>query len=292
MTLQQLLQEGAEKLLQAGIEEAGLDAKYLLFEAFGIDEVHFLMDRNRELPPDTRREDGERTYRDLISRRARRIPLQYLCGFQEFMGLRFLVNPSVLIPRQDTETLVELVLKERPDRKLRLLDMCTGSGCIAVSLKKLGGYESVTAVDVSAEALETAGENARLNGAEIRLVESNLYEALDPERDRFDVIVSNPPYIPSRVIEKLQPEVRDCEPRLALDGKEDGLFFYRRLAGESGRYLNKGGSVYFEIGYDQAEDVRGLLADCGYEEIEVIKDGPGLDRVVRAVLSGTGGTYV
>ena len=170
--------------------------------------------------------------------------------------------------------------------------MCTGSGCIAVSLKKLGGYRSVAAVDVSSEALETARENAELNDVCIRFIESDLYGALDPERDRFDVIVSNPPYIPSRVIDGLQPEVRDHEPRLALDGTGDGLYFHRCLAAESGRFLREGGSVYFEIGYDQAEDVSALLESAGYAEIEVIKDGPGLDRVVRAVLAGTGGTYV
>lgn len=292
MTLQQLFLEGVKTLGRAGIEEAGLDAKYLLFEAFDMDEVHFLMDRNRPLPQDAESGACESAYRELISRRAGRIPLQYLCGSQEFMGLEFLVNPSVLIPRQDTETLVELVLKEKPDRRLRILDMCTGSGCIAVSLKKLGGYDSVTAVDVSPEALKTAAENAGRNEADIRLVESDLYAALDPDKDRFDVIVSNPPYIPSRVIEGLQPEVRDCEPRLALDGKEDGLYFYRRLAGESKGFLKEGGSIYFEIGYDQAEAVSGLLTNCGYQEIEVIKDGPGLDRVVKAVMAGAGGTYV
>lgn len=296
MTLQQLLQEGIEELKAAGIEEAELDARYLLMEAYGLDMVQFLMERNREMLTDT---EGKLTpggtstlYRDLLDRRAGHIPLQYLCGTQEFMGLSFLVNPAVLIPRQDTETLVELVLKEQTDRNIRILDMCTGSGCIAVSLKKMGGYHKMTAADVSLEALKIARQNAERNGVVLELVESDLFSGIDAAKSQYEVIVSNPPYIPSGVIDSLQPEVRDHEPRLALDGMEDGLHFYRRLAAECGNYLTEGGSLYFEIGFDQAKDVGNLLKESGFTDIEVIKDGPGLDRVVKAVLVKSGGTYV
>lgn len=292
MTLQQLLREGADTLREAGIEEFELDARYLLLEAFHMDEVHFLMERNQQLLPDPLCEAGEKRYRELTARRSQRIPLQYLCGSQEFMGLTFLVNPSVLIPRQDTETLVELVLKEQTGQDKRILDMCTGSGCIAVSLKRLGGYDQVAAVDLSEEALKTADGNARFNDVEIEFIKSDLFSALEPAKHQYDVIVSNPPYIRSQMIDGLSPEVRDHEPRIALDGMEDGLYFYRRLASGCGQYLAEGGMVYFEIGFDQAKEVCSLLESAGYESIEVVKDGPGLDRVVKAVLTKSGGSYV
>lgn len=292
MTLQQLLLEGTESLKAAGIDEAGLDARYLLMEAFHLDTVQFLMERNRKLSEDEVACAAKEAYEELIRHRSEHIPLQYLCGTQEFMGLTFLVNPSVLIPRQDTETLVELVLKEQTEPGKKVLDMCTGSGCIAVSLKKLGGYEQVTAVDISEKALETARQNAKRNDADICFLKSDLFEALAPGKHQYDVIVSNPPYIKSQVIEELTPEVRDHEPRLALDGMEDGLYFYRLLASRCGEYLSDGGCVYFEIGFDQAKEVCSLLLSAGYESIEVVKDGPGLDRVVKAVLVKTGGSYV
>ncbi|MFT4105000.1 MAG: peptide chain release factor N(5)-glutamine methyltransferase [Lacrimispora sp.] len=284
MTLQLLLEEGISALSKAGIGEAELDARYLLLEAFHTDMTHFLLDRSRKLSEDEFTEKAALEYRSMVEMRSKRIPLQQITGSREFMGLEFYVNESVLIPRQDTETLVELVLKEHKGKKIRVLDMCTGSGCIAVSLAVLGDFDCVTAVDISSEALKVAGRNAdRLAGKDrIELVESDLFSALDKGR-KFDVIVSNPPYIPTEVIRGLEPEVKDHEPMLALDGKEDGLYFYRRLAAECGQYLNPGGAVYFEIGYDQGEPVSGLLKNQGFGEIRVIKDAAGLDRVVCAV---------
>lgn len=281
LTLQHLLEEGTEKLSRAGVEEASLDSRYLLFEAFRTDMVHFLIDRSKVLPEEEFSQEAVCKYRSMIEKRSRRIPLQQITGSREFMGLEFLVNEHVLIPRQDTETLVELVLKDYKGKQPEVLDLCTGSGCIAVSLAKLGGFDRVTAVDISMEALKVAERNVGklLGEGKVTLIESDLFASLEEDK-KFDVIVSNPPYIPTKVIEGLQPEVRDHEPMLALDGKEDGLYFYRKLALESRRHLTLGGAVYLEIGYDQGEAVSGLLKDAGFLEIQVVKDAAGLDRVV------------
>ncbi len=285
MTLQQLLTQGTQQLNSAGVPDAELDARYLLLSAFDLSLASFLAGRGREIAgiPDGETRAG--AYLALVKRRAERIPLQQLLGVQEFMGLEFYVNEHVLIPRQDTETLVELVLEEQRDRELDVLDVCTGSGCIAVSLAKLGGYRSVTALDVSEEALAVAERNAGslLAGCEgrFRLLQSDMFSGLEPGA-QFDVLVSNPPYIPSRVIDGLEPEVRDHEPRLALDGSPDGLKFYRILAAEGKRHLRRGGAVYLEIGWDQSEAVSALFEAEGYSEIRTVKDMAGLDRVVRA----------
>lgn len=285
LTLDLLLTEGAKVLAEAGIGEATIDARYLLFEVFHTDMTHFLLDRGRVLSEDDQALDQVKQYRLMIEKRSQRIPLQHITGSREFMGLEFFVNEHVLIPRQDTETLVELILKDYKGRKPVILDMCTGSGCIAISLSNIGGFEDVTAVDLSKEALKVAKRNADvlLGPGRITLIESDLFQAIEPE-SRFDIIVSNPPYIPTEIIKELQPEVRNFEPMLALDGREDGLFFYRQLVSEGRRFLNPGGSIYFEIGYDQAESVSALLEDAGFAEIRVVKDAAGLDRVVSAVL--------
>lgn len=312
MTLQQLLDQGTEQLRSAGVPDAGLDARYLLLDTFGLGLASFLADRRRNVDGMPGGAEKAQAYEALITRRAERIPLQQLLGVQEFMGLEFFVNGHVLIPRQDTETLVELVLEEQKRRDLDVLDVCTGSGCIAVSLARLGRYRSVTALDVSAEALKVAEKNAAaLLGeydGDFRLVQSDMFAGLEPgkqdvfpgqaigkaaaSRDlprpshppRFDILVSNPPYIPSRVIEGLEPEVRDHEPRLALDGSQDGLKFYRILASEGKRFLKPGGAVYFEIGWDQAQAVSALLEQEGFARIRTVKDMAGMDRVVGAVL--------
>lgn len=303
VTLQQLLAEGTEQLKYAEVPDAGLDARYLLMEAFGLSASDFLLRRMQVL--DMTETGGEflekkiAAYREMLAKRCRRIPLQYITGLQYFMGLEFHVDERVLIPRQDTEDLVELVLRENPEKENRVLDMCTGSGCIAVSLAVLGGYEQVTAADVSDGAICVARENAdRHHVADrIRLVKSSLYEEktaiLGNEGKRYDVIVSNPPYIPTEVIQGLQPEVRDHEPVLALDGTEDGLYFYRKLAVMSQEFLVPGGRLYLEIGHDQGEAVSGLLRQAGYTDIEVIKDTPGLDRIVKAGFNqDIGGSHV
>ena len=288
MTLGQLLEEGASRLSQKGIEEALLDARYLLLSVTGIRPAMFLIQKNE--PAD--KETAERFF-ELIEQRGQRIPLQYILGTQEFMGLEFIVSPDVLIPRQDTETLTERVLADQKDKKLSggaLLDMCTGSGCIGLSLAVMGSFQTLLAVDISKKALAVAEKNAvrllpeqvrKEKGLDVQLLESDLFQNI-PSGRKFDVIVSNPPYIPSQVIEELEPEVRDHEPRIALDGTGDGLEFYRRLAAESGSFLNPSGSIYLEIGYDQGLAVKELLERAGFIETQIIKDIPALDRVVTA----------
>lgn len=284
-TLQQWLEYGSSLLEHEKMEEAAIDAKYLLLEAFQLDTAHFLMDRNCILKEESK--EAVRKYQAMLEKRAQRVPLQYITGNQEFMGLKFHVNPQVLIPRQDTETLVEWVLEECQDPSVQILDLCTGSGCIAVSLKRLGKYHHVTGVDISPEALETARFNGNANECDITWILSDLFQDVFLKPRFYDVIASNPPYIPTKVIEGLEPEVKDHEPMLALDGTEDGLYFYRKLARECPAYLKPHGRVYFEIGHDQAVAVKELLEVEGFKEIEIRKDQPGLDRVIRAVYPGT-----
>lgn len=204
------------------------------------------------------------------------------------MGLTFIVNEHVLIPRQDTEVLVEEVMRYLHDG-MRILDMCTGSGCILLSLLRYSNDCTGVGIDISGDALRVARENAeRILGVQaveqsrITLLQGDLFEALEKSDagNKFDIIVSNPPYIKTDVIDSLMPEVREHEPRLALDGREDGLFFYREIITRAGSFLAGGGMLFLEIGYDQGEEVRLLMEKAGYTDIEVIKDYAGLDRVV------------
>lgn len=345
-----VLSYGKQILKNAGIAEADLDAWYLFEQIFGISRAQYFLCARENIAGSTAQkiavqeqhgdllesgnalecaelwlEEKLSAYENALKKRAARIPLQQIIGQQEFMGLTFFVNEHVLIPRQDTETLVELVLQEQKDTDISLLDMCTGSGCIAVSLKKLGGYACVEGADISEEALKVAKrnseeilENSDVNNdavssrteqiqnctnltnnqnkqdnseermvSEVRTVpqtgvifrRSDMFSAF-PKTERFNVIVSNPPYIPSAVIEELEPEVRDHEPRGALDGTADGLYFYRILAEECAKHLTPGGHVYFEIGYDQGAAVKELLDIHGFKDTRVIQDLTGKDRVV------------
>ena len=270
MTMQQLLWQGTEKLNRSSVPDAGLDARYLLLEAFGESLASFLAIKDKTLPEDEETFLKCRKYEEMIDRRAERIPLQHLTGVQEFMGFEFYVNEHVLIPRQDTETLVELVLQEQKGKDAALLDVCTGSGCIAISLALMGGFRDVTALDVSREALMVAARNAQRllkeHEGDFNLIESDMFERLEPDR-RYDIIVSNPPYIPSHDIEGLEPEVRDYEPRMALDGRADGLAFYRILAQGCRKHLAPGGCVYMEIGFDQGLPVRQMFEAHGYVQV-------------------------
>lgn len=345
-----VLNYGKKILKNAGIVEADLDAWYLFGQSFGISRAQYFLCARENIAGSTAQkiavqeqhgdllESGNAlecaelwlkeklsAYENALKKRAARIPLQQILGQQEFMGLSFFVNEHVLIPRQDTETLVELVLQEQKDKDISILDMCTGSGCIAVSLKKLGGYAHVEGADISEESLKVAKRNSeeilenndvnndavnsrteqiqnctnltnnqnKQDNSEERMVSevrrvsqtgvtfrrSDMFSAF-PETERFNVIVSNPPYIPSTVIEELEPEVRDHEPRGALDGTADGLYFYRILAEECAKHLTPGGHVYFEIGYDQGAAVKELLDIHGFKDTRVIQDLAGKDRVV------------
>jgi release factor glutamine methyltransferase len=269
-TLEQLWTEGTEALEAAGVEEASLNAWYLLSEAFSITRASYLLSRGKEAGVE---ETGR--YLGWIAVRATRYPLEYILGKQEFMGLSFKVNENVLIPRQDTEILVEGVLNSAKGKKV--LDMCTGSGCIAISLAKLGNALEVHGVDISREALMVAKENADHNQVQVEFMESNLFGNVT---GKYDIIVSNPPYIESKVIETLMPEVREFEPVLALDGTEDGLYFYREISNAAPEYLTEEGEIFFEIGYNQGEAVTNILKAAGFAYAQVRKDLAGLDRVV------------
>jgi release factor glutamine methyltransferase len=267
-----LLQEGTASLAKNGILDAGLDSWLLLEYVTGMSRSQYFLKK------DDHAAQGEReTYRKLVAQRASHIPLQHLTGEQEFMGLPFWVNRHVLVPRQDTECLVETAMEYVKGK--RILDMCTGSGCIAVSLAVLGKPEVCCAVDLSQKALETAQKNAVRNGAAVTFLESNLFEKVE---GRYDVIVSNPPYIPPKVIEGLSAEVREHEPRMALDGGADGLAFYRRITRDSKEHLTDGGWLFYEIGCEQAEDVMGILRAEGFYKIALRQDYTGKDRVVCA----------
>lgn len=345
-----VLNYGKKILKNAGIVEADLDAWYLFEQSFGISRAQYFLCARENIVGSTAQkiavqeqhgdllESGNAlecaelwlkeklsAYENALKKRAARIPLQQIIGQQEFVGLSFFVNEHVLIPRQDTETLVELVLQEQKDKDISILDMCTGSGCIAVSLKKLGGYAHVEGADISEEALKVAkrnseeilensdvnndavssrteqiqncmnltnNQNKQNNSAKHKISEasklsqtgvtfrhSDMFSSFR-ETEQFNVIVSNPPYIPSAVIEELEPEVRDHEPRGALDGTADGLYFYRILAEECAKHLTPGGHVYFEIGYDQGMAVKKLLDNHGFKDTRVIQDLAGKDRVV------------
>ena len=353
-----VLNYGKKILKNAGIVEADLDAWYLFEQSFGISRAQYFLCARENIVGSTAQKmtAQEQTgnslesknaldcvelwlkeklsaYENALKKRVARIPLQQIIGQQEFMGLSFFVNEHVLIPRQDTETLVELVLQEQKDKDISILDMCTGSGCIAVSLKKLGGYAHVEGADISEEALKVAKRNSeeilenndvnndavnsrteqiqnctnltnnqnKQDNSEERMVSevrrvsqtgvtfrhSDMFSSFR-ETEQFNVIVSNPPYIPSAVIEELEPEVRDHEPRGALDGTADGLYFYRILAEECAKHLTPGGHVYFEIGYDQGMAVKELLDIHGFKDTRVIQDLAGKDRVVCGTWQTTG----
>ena len=280
MTLEEAYRLGSDVLNEAGVPDAGTDAWILLEHVTGVSRTRYYVNPRQVLS----KEEEER-YLSYIEKRKKRIPVQHLTGVQEFMGLEFIVNEHVLIPRQDTEVLVETVWEDL-EPGMRVLDMCTGSGCILISLMKrmqtVLGEDGIAGVgaDLSREALQVAEENASKQKVGAVFVESDLFDKVE---DTYDIIVSNPPYIRTSVIKELQEEVKLHDPYAALDGKEDGLFFYREIIKKSKEYLKKGGRLYFEIGYDQGEDVKKLMEEAGFSEVTVKKDLAGLDRVVFGV---------
>ncbi len=273
MIYQNIYKEGCETLEKADVPESALDARILLEYVCRTNRNDLLVHGEREVSC-----EEEAAYRGLLAKRAKRIPLQHLTGVQNFMGLDFQVNEHILIPRQDTEILVEEVLRDLQDG-MGILDMCTGSGCILISLLHYSNDCHGVGVDLSEEALQVAEENANtlLGPDRIQFVKSNLFDKVE---GKFEVIVSNPPYIPSAVVNTLMPEVRDFEPHMALDGTEDGLYFYREITAKCKDYLYGGGKLYFEIGCEQALDVSAMMEVAGFKDIHVVKDYAGLDRVV------------
>lgn len=272
-TLRELLDESKRILLDAGIENSEYDSFALLEYEFNISRSEYFMDQERLA--------YETDYLSKIYKRAKHYPLQYIIGEQWFMGLPFKVDERVLIPRQDTEVLVERAIKYIGNKPLDVLDMCTGSGCIAISIDKFCEKAKVSAADISKDALDLARTNAKLNDAKVEFYESNIFDNIS---DTYDIIISNPPYIESRVIDTLMPEVKDYEPILALDGTDDGLEFYRKISMKAKDFLNKNGCIMYEIGCNQADDVSRLLEKNGFGNIEVIKDLAGHNRVVTAKL--------
>lgn len=274
LTLKEALAKAVDKLQQMEVPDADIDAWYLLSYVTRLDRAAFFLHGEEPMAePDMIR------YRDLVTKRGERIPLQHLTGEQEFMGLDFHVNEHVLIPRQDTECLVERVLPYVDGK--RVLDVCTGSGCIAIAIAKLGKPLIVHGVDISEEALAVARQNATELNASVELFAGDLMTKMDGQ---YDVIVSNPPYIPPSVIEGLMPEVRLHEPMLALDGGQDGLEFYRRIAGQAVTRLAPNGRLFLEIGCEQAAAVAEILQKQGYREVQVFQDLAGKDRIVQCIV--------
>ena len=270
MTYREGLAAGEKILSKAGIADAKTDTWLLMEMACKIDRNFYYMHMMEDMT-----EEQAKQYQLLIKKRAERVPLQYITGEQEFMGLTFTVNSSVLIPRQDTETLVEEALKvAKPG--MNILDMCTGSGCVLISILKNVDAKGI-GYDISKQALNVAKENAKRNHVVCEFERSDLFENVD---GTYDIIVSNPPYIPTEVIHTLMPEVKEFEPMEALDGMEDGLHFYRRIVREAKEHLAKGGYLMLEIGHDQGASVSEMLEYGGYAEVRVIKDLARNDRVV------------
>ncbi|WP_461812329.1 peptide chain release factor N(5)-glutamine methyltransferase [Faecalimonas sp.] len=274
MTLEEAYRKGKQVLEKNKIRNASVDAWILLEYVTKVDRAIYYANPKKEL-----KEEEETQYKDFIEQRIKRIPLQHLTKEQEFMGLSFEVNENVLIPRQDTEILVESVL-ENLNGTENILDVCTGSGCILISLLKHSKGTKGIGVDISEKALEVAKRNAKIHEVDATFIQSDLFECVEGV---YDVIVSNPPYIKTKEIEKLEEEVKLHDPLLALDGKEDGLYFYRKIIKDSKKYLTKNGRLYFEIGNTQGEEVKRLMEEAGFVNVKIKKDLAGLDRVVYGV---------
>ena len=305
-SLQKIEITGKKLLVEAGIEEeeAALEVRLLLQESFSLNTASYLL-RKQELLCKADREKVEaagieqteilgklHSFFENFEKRRRRIPLAQILGRQSFYGLDFYVNEDVLIPRADTECLVDLVLEDYADlakqdgsSSLNILDLCTGSGCIGISLAKHLPYQELLLLDLSEKALAVAKKNAeKYLGENVTLLKSDLLTEVRGKK--FSLLLSNPPYIVSRVIPGLDREVSEYEPKMALDGGEDGLVFYRRIAKEAKAVLLPGARLYLEIGYDQGESVKDIFQKEGYEAVEVFPDFAGNPRVLRGIFSG------
>ncbi|MCQ2535907.1 MAG: peptide chain release factor N(5)-glutamine methyltransferase [Lachnospiraceae bacterium] len=272
MTYQELLTTAKNAFTEVEIREPDIDAKLLLLHVTGFSSAELFL----HLPDEAPREKEEKLL-ELVEKRKTRYPLQYIIGEQEFYGLSFKVSQDCLIPRADTEILIDEVLKVIKDGD-ELLDTCTGSGCVLITLMKHRKLKSATGLDISEKALKMAKENAKRHEVNPKWIHSDLFEKVT---DKYDVITSNPPYIDSEVLKGLQPEVKDFEPNMALDGGKDGLEPYRPLCEGAFNHLKDGGYFLTEIGYDQGEAVRKIFEEAGFSEVEVIKDLAADDRVVK-----------
>ena len=296
-SLQKIEIRGKQLLVEAGVEEeeAALEVRLLLQESFSLNTAGYLLRKQEPLCKagieQTEILQKLHSFYENFEKRRRRIPLAQILGRQSFYGLDFYVNENVLIPRADTECLVDLVLEDYAElakqagktyAEKRILDLCTGSGCIGISVAKHLPYQELLLVDLSEKALAVAKKNAEKHlGGNVRLLQSDLLTAVQGKR--FSLLLSNPPYIVSRVIPGLEREVSEYEPKMALDGGEDGLIFYRRIAKEAKKVLLPGARLYLEIGYDQGESVKDIFQKEGYEAVEVFPDLSGNPRVVRGI---------
>lgn len=271
MTYEYALQAARNVLKDAGIKEYESDAWLLMEYVCRIDKSYYYLNLREEME-----EECEQTYEVIIKKRSERVPLQYITGVQEFMGLSMKVNTNVLIPRQDTEILVEEALRVLIPG-MRVLDLCTGSGCIIISLMKYAEGIKGVASDISKQALLVAKENAKINQVDPELIRSDLFTNIT---GTFDLIISNPPYIKTLDIDRLMPEVANFEPIAALDGREDGLHYYREIIAKSMEYLKPDGYLYFETGSTQTNAVADMMKQAGFREIREIKDLADLKRVV------------
>lgn len=289
-TVRRALREATASLSKADIESACLDAELLLAEALGLDRSMLYL--HYEAPLEAR---AEERFRSLLARRVDGEPVAYITGRREFWSLDFLVTPAVIVPRPETEMLVEVAVglfeaeSQISDRKFQILDLGTGSGAISISLAKEIANAEVWATDVSSDALGIARANARRHGVEekIQFLHGDLFEPVSARGEIFDLIVSNPPYVRRAALETLPRDVRDFEPRVALDGGADGLDFYRRIIPGALRYLTMGGFLAVEIGADMGEDVARLFADAGgYVPPQLYRDLAGKERIVCARMKG------
>lgn len=276
MTQYQLVTAGKEKLNEHNVPDADIDAELLWLFVSKQDKMAYIMNRQEDVTETIRS-----SYEALIDKRSKRIPLQYITGIQCFMGYDFETALDVLIPRFDTEVLVEQanrLIQDIHSDKMSVLDMCCGSGCIGLSVALMNQDIHIDLCDISDSAIALTTKNAkRLEVSDYTVIKSDLFDKIDK---RYDMILSNPPYIESKVIDGLMPEVRDYEPRLALDGDADGLKFYRAIIENAESYLNEKGYILFEIGNHQAHDVQQLLVDKHFEDVRVVKDLAENDRVV------------
>lgn len=277
-SVEELLLYGKQYLKQCNIETS-IDAQVILMYVLNFSKIDLFL-KNKVIVTT----DEQNKYIELLKKRGKGVPTQYIVGKQEFMSLDFLVNEETLIPRADTEILVETILNVDKNIKY-ILDIGTGTGCIPISLLHYSKDMKALAIDINLRALELAEHNACINNVEDRItfIQSDLFSNLpDKFINKFDAIVSNPPYIPTEDIESLMKEVKDYEPYIALNGGIDGLDFYRKITIQSQKYLKSGGFIFYEIGYNQAKDVSCILENSGFTNIHVIKDLSGLDRVIMA----------
>ena len=275
MTIEQILKQESNELIKSEISEPNLKSKLLLMSIMNVSK-EYLVIHGKDIIDSTVQEE----FKNLISKLKMGYPLEYITHEKEFMKLKFYVDENVLIPRADTEVLVEEVIK-RINKQVKVLDLCTGSGAIAISLAKYLENSFITAIDISAKAIEIAQKNAKQNNVEIEFVCSDLFEKIESSNTKFDIIVSNPPYIETDEILKLNKDVQK-EPILALDGGKDGVIFYKKISNEAKEFLKENGIIAFEIGYKQKNDVIQILQNEGYKNIICIKDLSGNDRVVLA----------